>query len=113
MAVCDAIEHGGDGRGRTEEEDAGDAIDGGIRIRRAEGLFRTFRIVGEEIARLLAHLDMFRHALDEQEGAQHEADENALHQVAEDDDEEGCRDHDRIAPGGAEEGGIACFSIML
>ena len=113
------VEHRADGRGGAEEERAGDAIDDDVADRRqarrqcaARPACRA-RSSGTN-GGCASTAVVFGHAVDEQHGAEGEADHDGLGQVAEDGQQEGRQQHQRVAPRRAQQDPRwPCFSTMF
>ena len=109
VRIRDTVEHGADGGRRAEEEGAGNPVDDDV------GVARPRLVIGPAVTIGRVRLVLFdegcvmldrrrlRHAMDEQHGAQGEADDDGLRQVAEDGEEERHAQHRRIAARGLQQ----------
>ncbi len=98
----DALENGRDRAGGAEEEGAGDPVDhdlpvGALSVRIGGAVAGGIGLVLVEKGRPALDRDELRHAVHEQEAAEHDADHDAFGEVAEHGEQEGREQHERLA----------------
>src|SRR5215218_4503379 len=105
----DALENGRDRAGGAEEEGAGDPVDhdlpvGALSVRIGGAVAGGIGLVLVEKGRPALDRDELRHAVHEQETAEHHADQDAFGEIPEHGEEEGRKQHKRLAAGAGQDG---------